>query len=202
MQRRTFIAVISGGLFSAPQVANAQKPQKIARVGILGIGLAPSPEELARSVATNPFWQSMRQLGWVEGQNLIVERRFGESDGQLRAGAADLVRLKVDVLFVSGAGWPRSCNRKRKRSPLWSVAPKVISLRQDSSTASQSPVAILLGHRFSTMISRRSASSSSERLYRSFPRSDSFRTTSLSRHSPRCALGAIERQLTRPRASV
>ena len=118
MQRRTFIAVISGGLFSAPQVANAQKPQKIARVGILGIGLAPSPEELARSVATNPFWQSMRQLGWVEGQNLIVERRFGESDGQLRAGAADLVRLKVDVLFVSGAGLAKILQSETKTIPI------------------------------------------------------------------------------------
>src|SRR5437667_3745693 len=118
MQRRTFIAVISGGLFSAPQVANAQKPQKIARVGILGIGLAPSPEELARSVATNPFWQSMRQLGWVEGQNLTVERRFGESDGQLRAGAADLVRLKVDVLFVSGAGLAKILQLETKTIPI------------------------------------------------------------------------------------
>src|SRR5437667_4400274 len=118
MQRRTFIGVISGGLFSAPQVANAQKPQKIARVGILGIGLAASPEELARSVATNPFWQSMRQLGWVEGQNLIVERRFGESDGQLRAGAADLVRLKVDVLFVSGAGLAKILQLETKTIPI------------------------------------------------------------------------------------
>ena len=202
MQRRTFIAVISGGLFSAPQVANAQKPQKIARVGILGIGLAPSPEELARSVATNPFWQSMRQLGWVEGQNLIVERRFGESDGQLRAGAADLVRLKVDVLFVSGAGLAKILQSETKTIPI------VVGRAEGDLVAAglvdslAKPVAILLGHRFSTMISRRSASSSSERLYRSFPRSHSFKTTSLSRHSPRCALGAIERQLTRPRASV
>jgi hypothetical protein len=43
----------------------------------------------------------MRQLGWVDGQNMAVERRFGESADQLRAGAADLVRLNVDVLFVS-----------------------------------------------------------------------------------------------------
>jgi len=118
MQRRTFIAVISGGLFSAPQVANAQKPQKMARVGILGVGPVPSPEELARSVATNPFWQSMRQLGWVEGQNLIVERRFGESDGQLRTGAADLVRLKVDVLFVSGAGLAKILQSETKTIPI------------------------------------------------------------------------------------
>jgi putative ABC transport system substrate-binding protein len=118
MRRRTFVAVISYGLLTAAQVANAQKPQKVARLGILGVGPAPSPGELAKSVATNPFWQSMRELGWVEGQNLIVERRFGESDGPLRAGAADLVRLKVDVLFVSGAGLAKILQSETKTIPI------------------------------------------------------------------------------------
>ena len=118
MRRRTFITVIAGGLFVAPQVAKAQKSGKVARMGILGVGPVPSPEELARSVATNSFWQSMRELGWVEGQSLIVERRFGESDGQLRAGAADLVRLKVDVLFVSGAGLAKILQSETKTIPI------------------------------------------------------------------------------------
>src|SRR5437879_9533799 len=96
--------VLAGSLALAPLAAEAQKSEKKARVGILGIGPTPSPQELAKSVATNPFWLSMRQLGWVDGQNMVVERRFGESADQLRAGAADLVRLKVDVLFVSSAG--------------------------------------------------------------------------------------------------
>src|SRR5215467_7444611 len=104
VERRTFMAIVAGGLLAAPAATAAQKSEKIARVGILGIGSAPSPQELARSVATNPFWQSMRQLGWVDGQNMVVERRFGETTEQLRRGAAELVRLKVDVLFVSSAG--------------------------------------------------------------------------------------------------
>jgi len=104
MNRRTFLGVLAGSFLAAPFAAEAQKSEKKARVGILGIGTAPSPQELAKSVSTNPFWLSMRQLGWVDGQNMIVERRFGESADQLRAGAADLVRLKVDVLFVSSAG--------------------------------------------------------------------------------------------------
>ncbi|HEY2945518.1 MAG TPA: hypothetical protein VGN09_24005, partial [Vicinamibacteria bacterium] len=91
-------------LFALPLAAEAQKSEKLPHVGILGLGPTPSPQELAKSVSTNPFWQSMRQLGWVDGQNMVVERRFGESPDQLRRGAADLVRLKVDVLFVSSAG--------------------------------------------------------------------------------------------------
>jgi putative ABC transport system substrate-binding protein len=104
IDRRTFLVGTGAVLLAAPRAAEAQKSEKMARVGILGIGPAPSPQELAKSVSTNPFWLSMRQLGWIDGQNMVVERRFGESADQLRTGAADLVRLKVGVLFVSSAG--------------------------------------------------------------------------------------------------
>jgi len=112
------MGVLTGGLLAAPLATAAQKSEKIARVGILGIGSAPSPQELAKSVATNPFWLSMRQLGWVDGQNMVVERRFGETTDQLRRGAADLVRLKVDVLFVSSAGLAKLLQLETKTIPI------------------------------------------------------------------------------------
>jgi putative ABC transport system substrate-binding protein len=118
MERRTFLGVIAGGVLAAPLAAAAQKSEKMARVGILGIGPAPNPEELAKSVSTNPFWLSMRQLGWVDGQNLVVERRFGESADQLRRGAADLLRLKVDVLFVRDAGLAKILQLETKTIPI------------------------------------------------------------------------------------
>ena len=59
--RRAFLGTLVGGLLAAPAATAAQKSEKIARVGILGIGPAPSPQELAKSVATNPFWQSKRR---------------------------------------------------------------------------------------------------------------------------------------------
>ncbi len=98
--------------------AEAQKTEKMARVGILGIGPTPSPQELAKSVSTNPFWMSMRQLGWVDGQNMVVERRFGQSAEELRTGAAALVRLNVDVLFVSSAGLAKILQRETKTIPI------------------------------------------------------------------------------------
>jgi ABC transporter substrate binding protein len=101
IDRRTFLAGTGAVLLAAPLAAEAQKSEKMARVGILGIGPAPSPQELAKSVSTNRFWLSMRQLGWVDGQNMVVERRFGESADQLRTGAADLVRLKSALLNPS-----------------------------------------------------------------------------------------------------
>src|SRR5216684_260388 len=116
--RRGFIGTMAGGLLAAPLAAEAQKSEKLAHVGILGLGPTPSPQELAKSVSTNPFWLSMRQLGWVDGQNMVVERRFGESADQLRAGAADLVRLKVDVLFVRGAGLAKILQLETKTIPI------------------------------------------------------------------------------------
>jgi putative ABC transport system substrate-binding protein len=118
MDRRAFLAGTGAVLLAAPLAAEAQKSEKMARVGILGIGPAPSPQELAQSVSTNQFWRSMRQLGWVDGQNIVVERRFGESADQLRAGAADLVRLKVDVLFVRDAGLAKILQLETKTMPI------------------------------------------------------------------------------------
>ena len=117
MDRRRFIAG-SVTLLAAPVAAEAQKSEKIARVGILGLGPTPTPQALAKSVATNPFWLAMSRLGWVDGQNMVVERRFGESADQLRRGAADLVRLKVDVLFVSSAGLAKLLQLETKTIPI------------------------------------------------------------------------------------
>jgi len=105
-------------LLAGPLAADVQKSGKMVHVGILGIGPAPSPQELEKSVSTNPFWLAMRQLGWVDGQNMVVERRFGESVDQLRRGAADLVRLKVDVLFVSGEALAQILQQETKTIPI------------------------------------------------------------------------------------
>jgi putative ABC transport system substrate-binding protein len=118
IDRRAFLAGTGAVLLAAPLAAEAQKSEKKARVGILGLGPTPTPQELAKSVATNPLWLSMRQLGWVDGQNMVVERRFGESADQLRAGAADLVRLKVDVLFAGSAGLAKILQLATKTIPI------------------------------------------------------------------------------------
>jgi putative tryptophan/tyrosine transport system substrate-binding protein len=116
--RAALAVVLALTILTAPLAAQAQKSEKLAHVGILGLGPTPSPQELAKSVSTNPFWLSMRRLGWVDGQNMVVERRFGESADQLHRGAADLVRLKVDVLFVSSAGLAKILQLETKTIPI------------------------------------------------------------------------------------
>jgi putative ABC transport system substrate-binding protein len=193
MDRRAFIAVIGGGLLAAPLAAEAQKSEKMARVGILGIGPAPSPQELAKSISTNPFWLSMREFGWVDGQNMVVERRFGESADQLRTGAADLVRLKVDVLFVSSAGLAKILQLETKTIPI------VVGRADENLVAAglvdslATPGGNITGSQLlnDDLIPKRS--SFSKRLYRIFQRSRSFERMSQPRHSPRYALRTVKR---------
>jgi len=194
MDRRVFLGFLAG-LLAAPLAAGAQKSEKMARVGVLGVGPTPSPEELAKSVSTNPLWLSMRQLGWVEGQNMVIERRFGESADQLRAGAADLVRLKVDILFVGGAGLAKILQLETKTIPIVVAAAGGDLVAAGLVDSVARPGAISQGYSLLAMTSSPSASSFSRRSYRICQRSRSCRRTSHSRPSPSCALGTINRPL-------
>src|SRR5262249_14156981 len=116
--RRIGLAVVVALNLMLPLAAEAQPAGKPARMGSLWFGPVQSPEEQARFAPTNLFWQAMKDLGWVYGQNIVVDRRYGESPDQLRAAAADLVRLKVDVLFVSSAGFAKLLQLETRTIPI------------------------------------------------------------------------------------
>jgi ABC-type uncharacterized transport system substrate-binding protein len=95
MERRTFMALVSGGLLVAPLTADAQQAAKIARIGYLVPNLAASPP------AHEAFRQGLRDLGYVEGRNVVIETRDAEGKlERLPALAAELVALKVDVIVA------------------------------------------------------------------------------------------------------
>src|SRR5215217_4725342 len=73
-------------------------PAKVPRIGFLGTG----PRE-GRAFVIEPFLQGLRELGYIEGQNLLIEYRFSEDrDDRLSALAAELVTSKVELIVVSG----------------------------------------------------------------------------------------------------
>jgi ABC-type uncharacterized transport system substrate-binding protein len=111
------LAVVLALNLMLPPAGEAQPAGKTARMGSLLFGPAPSPEELAR-LNSSPFWQAMKDLGWVYGRNIVVERRYGESADQLRAAAAELVRLKVDVLFAPTGGLAKLLQLETKTTPI------------------------------------------------------------------------------------
>jgi putative ABC transport system substrate-binding protein len=92
MRRRDFIAFFGGGLAAWPLVARAQQSGKIWRIGFI----AHRYEKFY-----DPLFQGLRELGYTEGQNLIVERRYAEGRVErFDEFAAEMVRLKVDVIIV------------------------------------------------------------------------------------------------------
>src|SRR6266498_5757970 len=93
MRRREFIARV-GGTIASPLVARAQPP-KVARIGALYIGLADSQS------FTKELREGLRELGYIEGQNIAFEFRSAEGKlDRLPELAAELVRLKVDVIVT------------------------------------------------------------------------------------------------------
>jgi putative tryptophan/tyrosine transport system substrate-binding protein len=107
MERRRFIEVIAGGLLAAPLAAEAQQAAKVPRIGFLSLNLAPNPH------LHEAFRRGLRELGYVEGRNVVIEIRDAEGKPErLPALAAELVALKVDVI-VTGGGTPAALAAKQ-----------------------------------------------------------------------------------------
>jgi putative ABC transport system substrate-binding protein len=97
MTRRTLglLVTLALGLFVAPLAAATPGPGKVARIGILW--------PLAEHPYLEAFRQGLRDLGYVEGQNITLEYRYAQGrEDVLPALAADLVRLPVDVILTWG----------------------------------------------------------------------------------------------------
>jgi putative ABC transport system substrate-binding protein len=89
------MALLGGAVVALPRAAPAQQPAKVHRIGLLRVG--PPPRSFIE-----PFRDGLRELGFVEDQNIVVEYAVGRSVEQLPDIAADLVRRKVDVIVASG----------------------------------------------------------------------------------------------------
>jgi len=113
--RRRFMAALAGGLLCAPQFAKAQQGERIARVGFLYFGPSLSREE---QESWGPFWPTMKDLGWVYGKNIVAERRYGETLEQLHAAAAELARLKVEIVLVRSVGLARIAKEENPGTPI------------------------------------------------------------------------------------
>src|ERR1700732_1923031 len=93
MRRRDF--TIGLLLAAATQSVQAQEPTKVAGIGFLG--LAPVAASASRVEALQTGW---RELGWIEGKNILIEFRWAQRVDQLPDLAAELVQMKVDIIFA------------------------------------------------------------------------------------------------------
>jgi len=98
------------------QFAEAQQPKKVPRIGYLVSVSLSSTREVGQVEA---FRQGLRELGYVEGQNIAIEYRYAEGvEERLPNLAADLVQLNVDVIFVTGTTGTQAAKRATKTIPI------------------------------------------------------------------------------------
>jgi len=96
--------------------AQAQQPKKVPRIGYLVDSSPSSTREVGQVEA---FRQGLRELGYVEGQNIAIEYRYAEGvEERLPNLAADLVQLSVDVIFVTGTTGTQAAKRATKTIPI------------------------------------------------------------------------------------
>jgi len=111
MNRRTFLCGLTLGTVGAPLAAAAQQPQKVPQVGILSAFSASAREEA--------FRHGLRDLGYVEGQNVALRSRYAQGRfDKLPDLAAELVRLNVDVILASPTEAIRAAQRATKTIPI------------------------------------------------------------------------------------
>jgi putative ABC transport system substrate-binding protein len=115
--RRAFLGALAGGFLAAPLAAEAQQAAgKVPRIGLLSVGSDPSrplsPQWLA-------FLDGLRALGYVERQNIVVERRFAAGKSERVAGMAhELVQLGVDVIVATGLRENRAAGQATRTIPI------------------------------------------------------------------------------------
>ena len=113
MERRIFLAGTGAVLLTRPLPAEAQQPGRVYRIGFLWDSPAVWPHAL------EGFRQGLRDLGWVEGQNLVIEYRWAEGRfDQLASLAEDLVRLKVDVIVAPTSIYTGAAKRATSTIPI------------------------------------------------------------------------------------
>jgi putative ABC transport system substrate-binding protein len=108
----TLVVAITLGLFPAPRGVGAQPPRRVYRIGYLGTTAAPLP-------VWEAFLRGLSELGWVEGQTIVIEHRNAEERYErLPELAADLVRLRVDIIVAAGPVAPLAAKQATNTIPI------------------------------------------------------------------------------------
>jgi putative tryptophan/tyrosine transport system substrate-binding protein len=113
LRRRDFVTLLGGAAVAWPVAARAQSA-KVARIGFLG--LVSSSSHASRVAA---FRAGLRDLGWIEGRNLVIEFRWAEGNyDRLPVLAEELLRLNVDVLVTHGAAGALAAKKATSTIPI------------------------------------------------------------------------------------
>jgi putative ABC transport system substrate-binding protein len=118
ISRRAFVAAVAGGLLAGPLPAGAQPGGKLHRIGFLG-----NSTEALEANLVGPFRAGFRELGYVEGRDLVIEYRWaGGQYERFPALIAELIALKVDVIVTAGTPAALAVRRATTAIPLVMIA--------------------------------------------------------------------------------
>src|SRR5262245_66377431 len=122
MKKKITVLTLCAMLLALSRFAEAQQQKNIPRIGYLALGtLSVNPYR------TDAFRQGLRQLGYAEGKDLVIEDRYADGKlDRLNELTADLVRLKVDVIVTTGPSPTRAAKEATATIP--------IVMKQDSDT--------------------------------------------------------------------
>jgi len=114
MTRKTLIWLLATFLLTTATAADAQQTGKVFRIGFLDNSTASG-----MAVLVEAFQQELTKLGWIEGKNITIEYRFAEQKlERLPDLAAELVRLKVDLIVTSGGTTPLAAKKATSTIPI------------------------------------------------------------------------------------
>ena len=113
MKRRGFITLLGGAAAAWPLAARAQQGERVRRIGYLGFGPAS-----AWSTRVEALRAGLRDLGWVEGKNIVIEFRWADRVDELPALAAELVRQPVDVIFANASTQVEAARQATQTIPI------------------------------------------------------------------------------------
>jgi putative ABC transport system substrate-binding protein len=116
MDRRAFLGTLTGGLLAAPLAGEAQQATKIPRVGVFVPG-SPSGDQFQQ--LRQAFVKGLRDLGWIEGQTVVIEMRWGEGRiDEFPRIASELVALPVDLIVTWGPQVIRAAQQATATVPI------------------------------------------------------------------------------------
>jgi putative ABC transport system substrate-binding protein len=113
MRRRELVKAGAAALIAWPAMARAQQAAKVSRIGYLGFGSASAMANRVEALRAG-----LRDLGYVEGKNIVIEFRWADTVEQLHILAAEVVRMNVDIIFANSSTEVEPARQATKTIPI------------------------------------------------------------------------------------
>jgi putative ABC transport system substrate-binding protein len=113
MRRRDFITLVGGAAMPLPLAVRAQQRTHIPKIGYLGLGPASGSADRVEALQ-----QGLRDLGYVDGRNIVIEFRWTDNVDSLQTLAADFVRENVDIIFANSSTLVEPARQATKTIPI------------------------------------------------------------------------------------